>query len=246
MSTAAKTHPTKSAPKGRSPDKPVEPDAPVPRVIREADFAKRLDQACDAHSLIPPKHSGRQSWIVRELAKRFNVDVSPETARKWFAGEAKPRPDKLAALAQLLEVDVAWLTLGVAPDLDPRERKVRNAMADGAVNLVAGLIQMDGGHPAFPQSGEGHVDLHAIIRGAKYDLHVSLGDEQGKDIRFVVPPTYENLIVLGVVKRGFQIEIFEITPEVIANGERHGGSIEVVVDQVEARLRKIESFRNRL
>jgi len=246
---ATKARPAKVA--QRPTRKPAVAEVTPPRVIRDPEFAKRLSQACDGYTHVPPLHSGRLTWVQRELLSRFKEDVSVETVRKWFAGEAKPRPDKLAKLAQLLEVDVAWLSLGINPDLEPRERKARNAMADGAVNLVAGLIQMDGGYPAFPEEGDkaaqkNHVDLHAIIRGAKYDIHVSLGELDGRNIRFVVPTTYESVLVLGVVKRGFKIEIFEITPEVIAaSGERRGGSIEVILDEVEARLRKIESFKSR-
>lgn len=214
------------------------------KVIREPEFAKRLTQACDAHPHVPALHNGRLSWIKRELSKRFSEDVSVETVRKWFHGEAKPRPDKLGKLAQLLEVDTAWLSLGIDAQLDPRERKARNAVADGAVNVVAGLIQMDGGHPAFPEEDEGPVDLHAIIRGAKYDIHVAAGEADGKELRFAVAPVTDEVLVLGVVKTGFKIDIYEITPEVIAKGRNRGGSVEVQVKASE--LRAVETFRNRI
>lgn len=45
----------------------------------------------------------------------------------------------MSALAQLLEVDLGWLTLGTKPEMTPKERKARNAVADGAVNLVAAV-----------------------------------------------------------------------------------------------------------
>lgn len=249
MSVAVAKRPARG-PKTIKPTRAPASEAPA-RVIREPDFARRLDQACDGHSQVPPKHSGRLTWVQRELSGRFKEDVSVETVRKWFAGEAKPRPDKLAKIAQLLEVDVAWLSLGVDQNMQPREQKVRNAMADGAVNLVAGLIQMDGGFPAFPAEGDksakkNHVDLHAIIKGAKYDLHISLGTPDGKDWRFSVPTTYETLVVLGVVKDGFNIQIVEIPAETIESGERHGGSITVVMDEVEAKMRRVESFKTRL
>jgi len=230
--------------------KPVEADAPG-KVIREPEFAKRLGQACEGHATIPPLHSGRLTWVKREMERRFATEISVETVRKWFSGEAKPRHDKLVSLAQLLEVDVGWLSLGLDPTLQPRERKLRNAMADGAVNVVAGLIQMDGGYPAFPEPADqvaldNHVDLHAIIKGAKYDLHISLGERDGVRMRFSVPSTYEAVVVLGVIKCGFAVEIFEIPAEVIAAGTRNGGSIDVDVAEVDCRLRKVESFEGRL
>lgn len=246
MSTAVKVRPLK--PTSKAP-RIVESDHPL-RIIRDPEFAKRFDQACDGYPMVPPKHSGRLTWIQRELVSRFNEKVSVETVRKWFTGEAKPRPEKLAMLAQMLQVDVAWLSLGVDPDLQPRERRARNAMADGAVNLVAGLIQMDGGYPAFPEetgksAQRNHVDLHAIIKGAKYDFHVSLGATEGKRIRFVVPVSCADVVVLGVIKNGFAIEIVELTPEMIEAGERRGGSVEVFVER-DAKLKRIETFQVRL
>ena len=215
------------------------------RVIRDPDFAKRLTQACDALPLIPPKHSGRQSWIQREMTKA-GEEITSETVRKWFQGEAKPRPDKVAKLAQILQVDVSWLSLGVGAAVEPRQRRVRNAMADGAVNLVAGLIQMDGGHLAFPDSIDTPVDLHAIIKGAKYDLHVSLGEVEGKAATFPVPVRHEEVLELGVLRRGMTIDIIEITSEMIDAGKPAAGGINVTVSLSEVEKARIEGFSRRL
>lgn len=216
--------------------------APPQRIIRHPEFAKRLDSACDGHGHCPPKHKGRQTWVMRELKSRFKEAVTPETVRKWFAGEAMPRPDKTAMLAELLQVDVAWLQIGVAPEMAPRERKVRNAEVDGTVNAVAGFIRMDGGNVAFPDK-PGTIDMHAIIRGAKYDFHISTADAQG---HFHVPVEHEDLIVLGVVRRdGFCVDIYELPADMIQeHGSRRGGSIEVAVPM--KALRKVENFSNRL
>jgi len=51
----------------------------VMKVIRHPEFAKRLDSACDSVSHCPPKHKGRQSWVMRELKSRFKEEVTPET-----------------------------------------------------------------------------------------------------------------------------------------------------------------------
>jgi hypothetical protein len=121
------------------------------------------------------------------------------------------------------------------------------------VNLVAGLIQMDGGHPAFPQEADEatarHVDLHAIIKGAKYDLHISLGslDEETGERTFMVPHQAEDsVLLLGVIRRGFTIEVYEITSDDVAAGERRGVAVEVFLDSSQATLRRIDSFANRL
>lgn len=209
---------------------------PTERLIRDAEFARRLQSACEGHAHCPGMHHGRLTWIVRELKSRFDVTVSVESVRKWFAGEAKPRPDKTKMVAELLGVDVGWLQIGIDPALAPRERKIRNAMVDGAVNMVAGFIQMDGGFPAFPDT-EGTIDIHAIIRGRKYDFHVALADESG---RFAVPSDHEGVTVLGILRKGFCADVFLIPAEVIDQGRRHGGSIEVAVP-VET-LRRVETF----
>lgn len=80
---------------------------------REKAFARRLDQALTAHPRSPAGY-GRNTWLVRELAHQ-NVKVSNETIRKWLAGEAIPRRDKMAALAKTLRVDETWLAMGVQP-----------------------------------------------------------------------------------------------------------------------------------
>lgn len=88
------------------------------RPLREPEFAKRLQFACDVRG-VPPLHSGRQAWLVRELGKRYDVKITAETASKWFRGETKPRDDKMACLAPLLKVDLAWLSLGVGKKPEP-------------------------------------------------------------------------------------------------------------------------------
>lgn len=227
-------------------------DQPV-RIIRDPEFARRLESACDGHPHVPPLHRGRLTWIRDHLVKNFNLDVSVETVRKWFAGEAKPRPDKTALLAQLLEVDVSWLQIGIDQDLAPRERKVRNAMADGAVNLIAGFIQMDGGNPAFPDEADkraarDNVDLYAIIKGANYALHVALGTLEGGGFRFPVPVNHEHVVVLGVIRSGLRIDVIELTDDLIEKyGTRRGASIEVSLDRAAAvKAPRIESFAVRL
>ncbi len=218
--------------------------SPQPQAaLRAKAFSRRLVQACDTSSKNPPPAHGRLTWLKNELAN-LGATTTVETVRKWYIGEMKPRPDKVALLARILEVDEAWLSLGVDPSMTPRERKVRDAMADGAVNLVAGFIQMDGGHPAFPDEDyKGHTDIHAIIKGAKYEFHVTVGDADGK---FAVPSKRKNMIVLGLVRQsGFCVDLYEIDEETIKqNGRRRGGSVEVTTDL--EKLRHITSFAERL
>ncbi|MBH0113208.1 helix-turn-helix transcriptional regulator [Novosphingobium sp. YJ-S2-02] len=220
------------------------------RLVREPEFAKRLNQACDTNAHAPDLHRGRYVWLREELAKRFNENVSIETCRKWFAGESRPRPAKMAKVAQLLEVDVAWLSLGVDPEIGPKEKRLRNAMADGVVNVVAGLIQMDGGRPAFPdetdkRATDENIDLYAIIKGANYAFHITLGELVDDKLRFPVPAKNDAVIVLGVVREGFSVRIFEISPEIIAtSGVARSSSARL--DVAESDLRPVSTFAERL
>jgi len=218
------------------------------KVIRDAGYAQRLTLACDRSDHCPPLHQGRLVWIMNELGKQFDVDVTTETVRKWLHGEAKPRLDKNNKLAELLRVDPVWLYQGIDPALSPREKKARNAMADGAVNLIAGFIQMDGGSPAFPDEGDkraarDNVDLYAIIKGGSYAIHVCLGAEVDGAYHFPVPLNHEHVVVLGVIRDGFSVMVTELTAEIIAeHGGRRGGAIDVVLPEIEL----IESFSRRL
>ena len=216
---------------------------PIERVIRDPEFAKRLNSACDANPVCPPLHRGRLTWLQSELATRFKEKVSVETVRKWFAGEAKPRADKVAKLAELLKVDISWLSLGVDKGMAPRELKATSREIDGAVNVVIGLIEMDGCHAAFPNEADQKrgVDIHAIIKGAKYDFHVVVLDEGF----YRVPAKREGLVVLGLTKVGMGFEIVEIPEEVIeANGTNRGGVVELKA--ATKGLKRVEGFTQRL
>ncbi|AOR76507.1 hypothetical protein BES08_06950 [Novosphingobium resinovorum] len=210
----------------------------------------RLEQAADLHPHCPPKHQGRQVWVAEQMSRKGHK-VSNETVRKWFEGEAKPRPEKGAVLAEVMGVDPAWLQLGIDTGMTTRDRKVRNAMASGAVNMVAGIIQMDGGAPAFPDTADTraereHIDLYAIIKGANYALHVATGEKAGDQVGFSVPSALgENVIVLVLVRHGLHFSLFEATPDIIElNSEMKGGSFEVHADA--AALRQITGFTERL
>lgn len=224
------------------------------RVIRDPEFAKRFNQACDDNPLVPPLHHGRLGWVKREMFRHFGLVISAETVRKWFAGESRPTPDNITKLAEVLQIDEAWLAVGKTPDLMPREQKVRNTMADGAVNLVCGAIQMSGGHPAFPSEGDKRaererIDLYAIIKGAQYAMHVALAQDAGSDgWKFVVPTSYQDVVQIGVVQESdLAFRFLEITAETIeARGKRNGSWLEVSMTPAEANELRLKTFRERL
>lgn len=222
------------------------------KVVRDPAFARRLEQACDANIHCPPMHKGRLVWLAAEMSKRLKSKVTVQTCARWMNGEAKPRQAKNIKLAELLGVDSTWLYLGIEQDLTPRERRFRNATADGAVNLIAGLIQMDGGYPAFPEEKDTravreHIDLYAVIKGANYSFHVTVGTKQGNEWSFVVPVETESVVILGVVREGFAMRIIEITNEIIeAHGTSRGRSMTVTMSEETLAEGQLKSFAQRL
>lgn len=227
----------------------------------KAGFAKRLAHAAAQNPYVPEINRGRLTWIRAQLEKRYGENVSLETVRKWFAGESRPRHEKMKLLAELLQVDLTWLSLGAEGGGDVRERRARNASVDGAVNLVAGLIQMGGGAPAFPEEddAEAHeveIDLHAIIKGAHYDLHVCLAKSvTDTEVSFAPTSHFAKVFTLAVIPLGaFCFDILELPVEVIEqHGRRLGGVVELVVSRKgdgytvgETPLPKIESFNRRI
>ncbi|QXN71945.1 helix-turn-helix DNA binding domain protein [Rhodobacter phage RcPescado] len=172
------------------------------------DFARRFALACDDNPNVPEMNFGRLTWIANEFKKRFDVDVTSETVRKWNNGLSRPHPyKKMVQLAELLRCDVAWLATGASEGVDKKQNKVRHDVADGSVNLIAGLVQMAGSHPAFPREDdafavENHIDLYAIIRGVQHAFHIVVGEVKDDGVQFFVPVEVRNAIVLGIVPEG--------------------------------------------
>lgn len=204
--------------------------ADSPKRLSDTAFAKRLDQACDLHGRVPPFNKGRQAWIAEKL------DVSVETSRKWFSGEARPRPEKMAKLAEVLRADESWLSLGFVPDKGEVNAAQRNAAAPGAANLVAGLIQLAGGTPSFFKEGDqraSYADILAIIRGSHHEISVVLGHQEDGKVRFTVPAGHENAFVIGVVMTGpIAFDLIAMPSDLIVkHGRKRGGYIELQVDK---------------
>jgi len=168
------------------------------------DFARRLTIACDNADNIPDHNFGRQSYIANELERRFNIRVSKETVRKWFAGEARPRPDKMRVLAELLKTDQAWLALGSHPDTGSNGHKSHAAVSNGAVSLVVGMLTLNGASCAFPERTDPRIKsihFYAILGGRHFGVYVSLGVPGRRGITFTLPEDCQNTVLIGVVQR---------------------------------------------
>ena len=219
-----------------------------------AAFAERFRHACDQNPHCPAMGKtaggGRLPWLEDEYKRRFGEVPSRQSFHKWLTGASRPTLDKAEKLAEMLGVDPAWLWMGHDAALDARAKRARNALADGGVNVVAGLIQMDGGMPAFPEEGDkkarrGHVDLYAVIKGAHYALHVAAGQPVESGVKFAVP-TRCDATVLGLIRDGFAFRVVEVTVEVLEAGQRRGGSIEVVLTEEQIAAAAVADFTGRL
>lgn len=217
-------------------------------VLRHPEFARRMQMACDGNPDIPPLNRGRLVWFVERLAEK-GIEVRVETVRRWFGGFSYPRKDAMMALAQALKVDAGWLSSGSSqPKIDMKEAKKQIAVASAALNIVAGFMQLDGAHPAFPEEGDWEADgrqinLYAIIKGIKHSFHVTpLTGEN----RFEIPLNAEGSFVLGVVPNGrFSVRILELDWQTIQQkGIRRNATYYVPSDASD--WREIESFTDRL
>ncbi|QXN72247.1 helix-turn-helix DNA binding domain protein [Rhodobacter phage RcSalem] len=205
------------------------------------DFARRFALACDDNPNVPEMNFGRLTWIATEFKKRFDVDVTSETVRKWNNGLSRPHPyRKMVQQAEILRCDVAWLATGASEGVDKKQNKIRHEVADGSVNLIAGLVQMAGSHPAFPTpedrfAVENHIDLYAIIRGVQHAFHIVVGEVKEEGVQFFVPVEVRNAILLGIVPEGgikFSVVRIDIdSAEKV--GTRRGNMLVVPLQEVE-------------
>lgn len=201
-------------------------------VVRDKDFARRLEMACEGSPNCPTdEYRGKQKWVRDQLLAKHGIKASAEAVSRWFQGVMRPRPSTIAALAQILEVDEVWLNLGLKPDLTKAEKKVRDAQVAGMVNVVAGIIQMGGGTIAFPEGNE-DIDITAIVKGKVHNVSVKLARAMGDNVfKFVVPRDASNLTVIGLIDDGgFSFTMLRFTTELIeTHGRRHSDLFEIEV-----------------
>lgn len=210
--------------KGRSPEiKELKPE--------NVEFAKRLALAADRSDSIPRVNGGRFSHIKRQM-ELHGHSISRETVRKWFGGEARPRADKMIALAKVLKVDEAWLAVGASPSSLPAETKAMAVHNEGGVNLVMGIFALAGANCALPEPTEALADsvhFYVIMGGRQRKVFVAVGYVTGDTVRFNGPGNFDGVCTIGVVQTGLaSFKLFEISPKVISeNGRSRGGYVEL-------------------
>lgn len=208
--------------------------------LRDPDFAARLERACIDHPHCPTDlYRGKQKWLREELsALDQGFSASAEAIRKWFAGESRPRPKMMRAVAKVLNVDEAWLSLGIMPDMTQTEKKKRSRTAEGGALLLAGLIQISGGNSTFPSPGDAdREDLLAIINGDAVEIDAPLARTLQTGLHlFTIKRGYEYRKVVGVVPRGFGAKMILINSRLIDSGERRGDYTEIEVSESDGRF----------
>ncbi len=199
----------------------------------ETTFAQRFKQACDDSPIIPEHGRGRQVSIAKRLG------VTQEAVRKWFSDEAKPRPDKMRELAEYLEVEEPWLALGIKPELDRNEKRRALNKLEGAVQLVAGLILLEGGTCAWPKPNDQrapYTDLYVIMRGSQWALHVSLAREvSDAHYEIKIPREYRDVKVVAVLQdTPGRYNFLDLPVELIEkHKQRRAGDFVIAVSKIE-------------
>jgi len=217
-----------------------------------ADFARRFESACDENPDVPPPHHGRLIWFVTQFENRFQVTTTSETVRRWLAGISRPKPQKLAMLAQILKVDEAWLSVGTEGEIRTKREVTYGSSMRGEVNLVAALIEMDGGTVAFGQGTETDTSsrsphFFAIVKGAQYSVHVEKISGEGDEAEFVIPAKCEGMAILGVRRTGPTcFEIYDIPWDVITEkAVRKSGHFHLSFSEHKDALNLLEGFAKR-
>lgn len=163
------------------------------------EFARRLRQAIEGNPHAPQNLHGRQSWLRQRLKERTGREFSANTIHKWVKGTARPRPDAMRDLANVLKVDEVWLSLGRKPTDMSSPSTVDAATASGAALLVAGLIEVSGGRVSFPSADSGTVSLWANIGSARLGIVALTPQSSEGEPAFVVPEPLGDNTLIGIV-----------------------------------------------
>lgn len=132
------------------------------------------------------------------------MGVAPEAVSKWFKGISMPRPAKMAELANLLEVDPAWLGMGIKAELDRVERSQVAKNASAAAMYLRSIMALAGVHCADPNPNDPQferIDFYATLNGVAHPIRVTLGRAVGDDqYDLSIPSDFKHLRHFGLVQ----------------------------------------------
>ena len=156
-------------------------------------FATRLARACSSVTGIPPKGEGRNAHIAREM------NVSHESVRRWLAGESKPRPSSMAALAKLLGVTVAFLDLGL-DDSQLQAGSEKAQIKDIGVFVLAHFLISNDFHVSFTPKDTTALDITGMRDGVvKYFRAFTFVDDNSS-IDYSPPATSDIIHIACVIR----------------------------------------------
>lgn len=144
-------------------------------------------------------------------------------------------------LAEYLEVDEAWLALGLTPEMNKDERRKANRMASGAVYIVTGMIMMDGGNVAWPGEKDPrreYVDIYAIMRGTQIAIHVSSGRELSNgSFELLIPREHHETKCIGFIPTGVgRFHLLNLSTKLIdTHKQRKAGDFAITIVRVGTR-----------
>lgn len=102
-------------------------------------------QAFAARLKLALTRSAKKIDTAIELALQFNLrhpndPITPQAAYKWLTGKARPTPDKIATLAEWLDVSPHWLHYG-SPD---KEQSIQTARRNASQqDRQAGISEVE-------------------------------------------------------------------------------------------------------
>jgi len=174
----------------------------------DLEFARRLERACnDLAAIVPEPGHGRLGVLADA------VGVSQEAVRRWFAGDARPRPAKMAKLSKFLQCDEAWLSLGVKTDMRPQDKNLFARATEGASHYVLGKAMIEGNACSTPDEHDPRrpfVDFYLIRSGSQMPVRASIAKATTPGaglFEFVVPRQYKGVAQVGIVSMNYDAEI---------------------------------------
>lgn len=162
------------------------------------EFAHRFNEAVRGHPLAPATTFGMQSWLRGKLEKETGLEVSPNTMSKWFNGGATPRADNIRKIAQVLQVDEVWLSLGRRPVENRKDAATGVGNTRGPVLALAGLLEMRGARVSFQENPESPVDLQVSTPEGGVEIVVVTPRESDGVLTFVIPEPVGDARIVSV------------------------------------------------
>lgn len=212
---------------------------PSSLVVLHEPFARRMKQACDANSDVPAMNDGRLVWM-RQRIENEGIEVSLQTVMRWYYGAAMPRQKKLIMLSKILGVSPSWLSLG-RDERTKVDTSSRRISTEGAVNALAGLMQIAGVPCAFPEADDPRADsvhFYSIIGGRQHPIHVASSgtDAKATQVTFQVPTRHSKLVVMLVVPFDQKsVEVWHIPSETIEHVSQKDSDMRTLTAKISGR-----------